>query len=160
MKFKKLESGRSMVEMLGVLAIIGVLSVGGIAGYSLSMRRHRANGVVDIVSKYALSAYSVCQQKVMNGEASDVSECHYGTANDDGAIDLSFENAGIGAMPAGVTSFASWWVSSNATTGVDTVHIPVWFSDQKLCQAVASVVGSSCNKRGTDYYTQIAIKQN
>ena len=26
------ESGRSMVEMLGVLAIIGVLSVGGIAG--------------------------------------------------------------------------------------------------------------------------------
>ena len=29
---KKNESGRSMVEMLGVLAIIGVLSVGGIAG--------------------------------------------------------------------------------------------------------------------------------
>ena len=27
---KKLESGRSMVEMLGVLAIIGVLSIGGI----------------------------------------------------------------------------------------------------------------------------------
>ncbi|MBR2136742.1 MAG: prepilin-type N-terminal cleavage/methylation domain-containing protein [Alphaproteobacteria bacterium] len=28
------QSGRSMIEMLGVLAIIGVLSVGGIAGYS------------------------------------------------------------------------------------------------------------------------------
>ena len=28
------ESGRSMVEMLGVLAIIGVLSIGGIAGYT------------------------------------------------------------------------------------------------------------------------------
>ena len=28
------QSGRSMVEMLGVLAIIGVLSVGAIAGYS------------------------------------------------------------------------------------------------------------------------------
>ena len=27
------QSGRSMIEMLGVLAIIGVLSVGGIAGY-------------------------------------------------------------------------------------------------------------------------------
>ena len=26
------ESGRSMVEMLGVLAVVGVLSVGGIAG--------------------------------------------------------------------------------------------------------------------------------
>lgn len=31
------QSGRSMVEMLGVLAIIGVLSIGGIAGYSRAM---------------------------------------------------------------------------------------------------------------------------
>ena len=42
MKLKN-ESGRSMVEMLGVLAIIGVLSVGGIAGYKMAMRKHRAN---------------------------------------------------------------------------------------------------------------------
>ena len=36
--FSKTEqSGRSMVEMLGVLAIIGVLSVGGISGYSKAM---------------------------------------------------------------------------------------------------------------------------
>ena len=53
MKKLKSQSGRSMVEMLGVLAIIGVLSVGGIAGYSLSMRRHRANGVVDTFAKYS-----------------------------------------------------------------------------------------------------------
>ena len=33
--------GRSMVEMLGVLAIIGVLSVGGIAGYSKAMFKHK-----------------------------------------------------------------------------------------------------------------------
>ena len=33
------ESGRSMVEMLGVLAIIGVLSVGGVAGYNFAMTR-------------------------------------------------------------------------------------------------------------------------
>ena len=30
-------AGRSMVEMLGVLAIIGVLSVGAVAGYSKAM---------------------------------------------------------------------------------------------------------------------------
>ena len=34
---RKAESGRSMVEMLGTLAIIGVLSVGGIAGYTHSL---------------------------------------------------------------------------------------------------------------------------
>ena len=37
------QSGRSMVEMLGVLAIIGVLSVGAIAGYSKAMMKHKLN---------------------------------------------------------------------------------------------------------------------
>ncbi len=37
------EIGRSMVEMLGVLAIIGVLSVGAIAGYSKAMLKYKLN---------------------------------------------------------------------------------------------------------------------
>ncbi|MBE6450559.1 MAG: hypothetical protein E7016_01185 [Alphaproteobacteria bacterium] len=37
------ELGRSMVEMLGVLAIIGVLSVGAIAGYSKAMMKYKLN---------------------------------------------------------------------------------------------------------------------
>jgi len=55
---KKNESGRSMVEMLGVLAIIGVLSIGGIAGYTLAMNRYRANEVLDAASKLAIIAMS------------------------------------------------------------------------------------------------------
>lgn len=35
------QKGRSMVEMLGVLAIIGVLSVGGISGYSKAMSKFK-----------------------------------------------------------------------------------------------------------------------
>lgn len=38
-----IQSGRSMVEMLGVLAIIGVLSVGAIAGYSKAMMKYKLN---------------------------------------------------------------------------------------------------------------------
>ena len=37
------ENGRSMVEMLGVLAIIGVLSVGAISGYSKAMMKYKLN---------------------------------------------------------------------------------------------------------------------
>ena len=37
------QSGRSMVEMLGVLAIIGVLSVGAIAGYGKAMFKYKLN---------------------------------------------------------------------------------------------------------------------
>lgn len=35
------EVGRSMIEMLGVLAIVGVLSVGGIAGFSKAMTKYK-----------------------------------------------------------------------------------------------------------------------
>lgn len=44
------EQGRSMIEMLGVLAIVGVLSVGGIAGYSKAMAKFKANKVIDQVT--------------------------------------------------------------------------------------------------------------
>ena len=45
------EAGRSMIEMLGVLAIIGVLSVGGIAGYSKAMMQYKINKSVDQISQ-------------------------------------------------------------------------------------------------------------
>lgn len=44
---RKEQSGRSMVEMLGVLAIIGVLSVGGIAGYRYAMTRIEVNNILE-----------------------------------------------------------------------------------------------------------------
>ena len=40
------QHGRSMVEMLGVLAIVGVLSVGAIAGYSKAMTKYRLDKTV------------------------------------------------------------------------------------------------------------------
>ena len=48
--YKSEQSGRSMVEMLGVLAIIGVLSVGGIAGYSKAMAKYKTTQVLDQIS--------------------------------------------------------------------------------------------------------------
>ena len=44
------QTGRSMIEMLGVLAVMGVLSVGGIYGYSTAMTRHKANEIVHSIS--------------------------------------------------------------------------------------------------------------
>ena len=43
-------TGRSMVEMLGVLAIIGVLSVGAIAGYSKAMMKYKLNKHAEVVN--------------------------------------------------------------------------------------------------------------
>lgn len=37
------QNGRSMVEMLGVLAIIGVLLIGSIPGFRYALLRYKAN---------------------------------------------------------------------------------------------------------------------
>lgn len=44
------QKGRSMIEMLGVLAIIGILSIGGLAGYSKAIDRYRINESINQVT--------------------------------------------------------------------------------------------------------------
>ncbi len=39
------DSGRSMIEMLGVLAVVGALSIAGIMGYTYAMKKYQANKV-------------------------------------------------------------------------------------------------------------------
>ncbi len=63
------ESGRSMVEILGVLAIIGVLSIGGVAGYTHAMNKSKANDILAGVSQRAVVA---SQQMILSGTPSFV----------------------------------------------------------------------------------------
>jgi len=51
--YKRSQKGRSMVEMLGVLAIVGVLSVGGVYGYGVAMKKHKANELLHQASMLA-----------------------------------------------------------------------------------------------------------
>lgn len=47
---KNIQTGRTIVEMLGVLAIIGVLSIGGIAGFRYAMQIYRENETLNAFS--------------------------------------------------------------------------------------------------------------
>ncbi len=145
MKFKKLESGRSMVEMLGVLAIIGVLSVGGIAGYSLSMRRHRANGALDFASKFAVVAYGKCLQKILNGDKTSISNCDY----------VSWSNTDLNNLPSGITGLGA--IGFSSADGYDNVRLSMEFDDDQLCKTVGSVVGAPCDSLNRINFN---IKQN
>ena len=51
---RRVESGRSMVEMLGTLAVIGVLSVGSIAGYRYAMDNYYTNEILAGASQRAV----------------------------------------------------------------------------------------------------------
>ena len=149
---KKSESGRSMVEMLGVLAIIGVLSVGGIAGYSLGMRKHRANQIADTVSKFAFVSYNECQKKILDGTLSDVETC--------AAYAKNFKNSDIGNLPAGVTDILPPMIRHDASTGNDILELSVHFDDDTLCKSYGTVVGAECDSlHGTPIVVQ-TIKQN
>ena len=59
----KNESGRSMVEMLGTLAIIGVLSIGGIVGYSYGMDKYRANQTINDIMLMGVDMITQTSQK-------------------------------------------------------------------------------------------------
>ena len=74
------ESGRSMIEMLGVLAIIGVLSVGGIAGYSKAMNKFKTNKVSDNVSML------VANIKTLYAQQNTYTGLNNGTAVDMGVV--------------------------------------------------------------------------
>lgn len=82
------QRGRSMVEMLGVLAIIGVLSVGGIAGYSQAMSKFKITKTLDQVQTLitnmrtlyasqrkvtAISAEKAYEMGILNDETYDPS---------------------------------------------------------------------------------------
>jgi len=66
------QQGRSMIEMLGVLAIIGVLSVGGIAGYSKAMHKYRVNKAIEQITLIAgnIRAFFAPQKNYVGVECS------------------------------------------------------------------------------------------
>ena len=74
---RKLQKGRSMIEMLGVLAIVGVLSIGGLAGYTMAMNRWRANTLMDYVTRCVVVAQTknLTGKPAYNASMNDASNC-------------------------------------------------------------------------------------
>ena len=107
----KNETGRSMVEMLGVLAIIGVLSVGGIAGYTMAMNKYRANEILNTASQAVILA------KAYNGGA--------GTSAAKSNSDLGLPNP-----------YGSVTVSVAATQGTDEPLVTIDNATPDVCKIV------------------------
>ena len=84
-EIKHPESGRSMVEMLGTLAIMGVLSIGGITGYQYGVTKYKSNETMDELNRrailYALQMESgdlLSGTILRNGEFGDKTTLGYG----------------------------------------------------------------------------------
>ncbi len=121
------ESGRSMVEMLGVLAIIGVLSIGGIAGYSMAMNRYRANEALDTASKYAVILYA-----------------GYQTSKATGGSYTAPSLKDVGLTASSTSNKTAGGATITAETVTDTgVPITINFGSESInvCKAAASILG-------------------
>ena len=119
------ESGRSMVEMLGVLAIIGVLSIGGISGYTIAMNRYRANEIIDTGTKLCVIAMT---KNATTGNA--------GSAK--ATKDLNIGSNKVGGCATDIAASSSL----DATTGAQTCSITVGGTcSDGVKNAVASVMG-------------------
>ncbi len=124
------ESGRSMVEMLGVLAIIGVLSIGGIAGYSMAMNRYRANEALDIANKYAVIVFAGKQTALATGGTYTVPSLYDAGLTTDAAKSTT--------TPGGA-SIAKPTVSDTATE----ISLTITFPSDGVCKAAASILGTT-----------------
>ena len=127
---KRNENGRSMIEMLGVLAIIGVLSVGGIYGYTVAMRKYKANEIAQTLSMLAISARS------MNGGAGA------------GQTGLTLENSGLETNPAGVPVTATAVCDAEDSCTTVTITATVETSDDKLATAVNNLLPTDAGLSG------------
>ena len=74
----KSQKGRSMVEMLGVLAIIGVLSVGGVYGYGVAMKKHKAN---QLLHEASMLATTISAQAMTNDGKLPETITNFGSAS-------------------------------------------------------------------------------
>ena len=109
---RKNEKGRSMVEMLGVLAIIGVLSVGGIYGYTVAMNKYKANEIVQVGNMLSIMAES---KNAGDGECLTLADSDLAVpagisendmkADADGTVHIKINTAdGIGAAVAQIVT--------------------------------------------------------
>ena len=146
----KSESGRSMVEMLGVLAIIGVLSIGGIAGYTMAMNRFRANEAIDIANKYAALVFAQNQTLLARtGTGYAETDATLGTAG--GTAAPSIRAVGLVTTAAGAGGDNEFNGSTFAITagGIDNdgVEITITFPTEAICAAGRNILAeeAACN---------------
>ena len=107
-KYKE-QSGRSMIEMLGVLAIIGVLSVGGIAGYSKAMNKFKTNKVADNVSMLVANIKTLYAQQKTYDNLNNANAVSLGVVPDELGTTADLTNAFNGKV----------YISTADSTGKD-----------------------------------------
>ena len=126
------QCGRSMIEMLGVLAIIGVLSVGGIAGYSKAMEQFKINKLTQHIAIIVTNVRTLFMNQGNYGGLNNSTANNMGIYPDDGKTDGYYYLNPFGG--------GSWLFSSDyKDVGDDKSFIfSTWMLPKKACVELAT----------------------
>ena len=116
-----------MVEMLGVLAIVGVLSAGALKGYSAAMFKYKMNKTIDIFT-HVLQRFAELEEKGIGGAITTNDFVKYGF------LDECQYDVDLGCrLPIG-------WIDGEISDAGSFMHgtFGVYFTDSKSCIAFAS----------------------
>lgn len=128
-KNKQKDLGRSVVEMLGVLAVIGVLTIAGISGYQMSMNKYTANKMANELNLIQSSLFT---QLIQGSE-----QVRLGTPYDT-------LNPGEGVLSTDSYPFRYGCGNGLAENGncseVDSYFIEVQNVPKKICHPLAAIL--------------------
>ena len=127
-------SGRSMIEMLGVLAIIGVLSIGGIAGYTKAMETYKINKLKQAITEIVTNTRTLyASQNPLN----KYQGLDYSTAKNAGILTVDLHNSDI--YPS---------LSGNYYNSYKTFVINLDWISEKECVALATADWGTTSSTG------------
>ena len=136
-----LQYGRSMIEMLGVLAIVGVLSVGGIAGYSKAMEKFKINKTADQISQIVTNIRTLYAQQTTYEGLNTANAIKMGVTPDELGTGTTLTNAFAGPLYIGTSNRLS--SSSDDAFYIAAVKIP-----KEACVTLATLDWGSSYSSG------------
>ncbi len=140
---KVMQCGRSMIEMLGVLAIIGVLSVGGIAGYSKAMEKFKINKTIQQITEIAANVQTLyMQQKDFNGLTTETA-VQMGVVPDELGTSFYYGTVITHAFGNNVEIGLPW-----SEDNPNYFQITFWRMTKEACMALATADWNSISSSG------------
>ena len=157
---KKQESGRSMFEMLCVLGVASILSIGGIMGYSSAMNRFQAAKIIDLSNKYALHVFELCRKIHDNGKTGllAVKYCSPATPGMH-----KFEDTRLGTLPPSVyddgISFSKVIEKEGGSFEISIDHK---LNSKEVCESIKSVTHQQygCTENEAPFTVTVSFGQS
>ncbi len=116
------ESGRSMLEVLAMLAIAGIIGSAGVGGYTVAMKKHRAN---ELIHEAAGRALAVSQQL---------------------AVGRKLDEIDFGGYPNNDTGHGKFSDKPIPLAGGEFFKIPITGMDQAGCEQLKVMAGGSLRR--------------